>query len=405
MPIGSSRFRAVIGMTFIIMLGFGVVVPAISKFVEDFGGGPGGVGAVVLGFSITRLFGDFFAGPLLDRYGDRAITAIGAAIVGISSIAAGMSQSFAQLFVLRGLGGVGSAFFLGGLMAFIIGSVPPTERGRAMAIFQGSFGVGLLIGFPAGSALLSVVGARWPFHIYGIVLLVSVPLCLRALALQHAPAPPDVEAINENAPVSSMPSFQRLKPLLKSRAYRAALASSALLFLIGQAQFTLVPLFWRDILHQPLSGAGIPLAIYSLFGLLVITHSGRITDRLGRKSGLVPALLVTAIGTAAMGFSESWVVFMVLMALTGAAYGYIRPGPGAIVGDVSNEQTRAIAVSGYRIAGDIGAIIGPALAGVLARAGSFSAFRNAWVGIGAIAVVVFVLAVIAEETLPRRARV
>jgi MFS family permease len=58
-------------------------------------------------------------------------------------------------------------------------------------------------------------------------------------------------------------------------------------------------------------------------------------------------------------------------------------------------------VSGYRIAGDIGAIVGPILAGVLAQ---YVSFRAAFLVCGALAAVVCVTALAAEETLPATAR-
>lgn len=401
----SARFRAVIGMVLVIMIGFGIIVPALPTFTKKFGVGEAGVGLVVFAFSLTRLFGDLFAGSLIDRFGERAVTALGAAVVGVSSLAAGASKTFAQLVVLRGLGGFGSAFFLAGLMAYLIGTTPPDERGRAMSIFQGSFGMGFLIGPLIGGLMLAVAAPNVPLYVYGAMCLVCVPLCLRALGaervpaemLASAPALRESGAAGGDAPGPRIPSWRRLRPLLGNSAYRAALAASALIFLIGQAEFTLIPSFWHDTLHQDKVGSGIPFAIYAFFGLAVMWHAGALTDRKGRKFALVPALAVTAVGTALLGVSGNALVFLAFMALTGASNGYMRPGPSAVVGDVSTPTSRAAAVSGYRIAGDMGAIVGPLLAGVVAQ---YVSFRAAFYAIGGVGALVFVVAMISIETLP-----
>lgn len=403
----SGRFRAVISMALLIMVGFGIIIPALPVFAKKFGVGEAGVGVVIFAFSLTRLIGDLFAGSLIERFGERIMTAIGAAIVGLSSIAAGLATSYVQLVVLRGLGGFGSAFFLGGLFAYLIGVTPAEQRGRATSIFQASFGIGFLVGPPIGGILLAITGANVPFHVYGAVCLVCVPLCLRALGGERTPeaARADVglaegSAFIEEAPAAPhAPAWHRLKPLLRDPAYRAALAASALMFLIGQAQFTLVPDFWRGPLGQTKAGSGLPFAVSALFGLAVAWHAGALTDRRGRKATLIPALAITAIGTVAMGFGTSALVFIALMAVTGAAQGYIRPGPSAMVGDVSSNETRAIAVSGYRIAGDAGALIGPLVAGSLAQ---YVSFRMAFVAVGGFAAIALLFALAAQETLPPR---
>src|SRR5206468_759835 len=98
-------------------------------------------------------------------------------------------------------------------------------------------------------------------------------------------------------------------PLLRSRAYRAALAGSALTFLVSQAEFTLVPNYWSDHLHAGSAGSGLPFAASALFGLLIIFHAGIVTDRYGRKPALVWGMAGLAIGNAAIGFiTHSWML-------------------------------------------------------------------------------------------------
>jgi len=400
MELGSARFRAVIGMSLLIMIGFGLIVPSLPQFVRSLGAGEAGVGVVLFAFSLTRLLGDFVAGLLIDQLGERLVTAAGAAIVGLSSIAAGAARTFPQLVVLRGLGGFGSAFFLGGLMAYLVGTTLPAERGRAMGMFQASFGMGFLIGPAVGGVMIAFTPVNVPLYVYGVICLLCVPLVLRALGGEHIPAEALTEAPDvgeETVPASRIPSWSRVRPLLALSAYRAALAASALLFIVSAAQQTLLPNFWRDVLHQSKGSSGIPFAITALFGLAVIWHAGSLSDRRGRKFTLVPAVAVCAVAIGAAGLSHNAIVVVALMAVVGAATGYMRPGPSAMVADLATPETRGAAVSGYRIAGDVGALVGPILAGVMAQ---YVSFQAAFLAVGAFGVVVFVIVVLAEETLP-----
>jgi MFS family permease len=398
--LGSARFRWIIGMDLLIMIGFGLIIPALPTFVKSLGHREAAVAAVVFAFSLTRLLGDFFVGWMIDRWGERVVTAVGAVIVGLSSAGAGLSQSYGQLLVIRGLGGFGSSFFLGGLMAYLVATTPANERGRAMSIFQGSFGLALLIGPPLGGLLLAVTSPRAPFYAYGGALLLAVPLILRTLtpvrgraSLVDAPDLPTQEV-----PAPRVPTWKQLRPLIGSRAYRAALACGALLFLVGTAEFTILQPYWTDVLGQKAGTSGVPFTIAAVFGLVVIWHAGAITDRRGRRFALLPALAVSVAAYVLIGQTSSAIVVLALLAVTGLTTGYMRPGPSAMVADVSTPETRAAAVAGFRFAGDVGALIGP-IAGVIAQ---YASYAWAWASLGVVCAAVLVLVVGAEETHPER---
>lgn len=382
------------------MIGFGLIIPALPLFAKRFGVGETGVGLVITAFAVTRLIGDLFTGSLIDRYGERPITALGALIVGVSSIAAGAAETFTQLWMFRGIGGIGSAMFLGGLLAYLVGTTAPEERGRAMGIFQGSFGLGLLLGPLIGGLLIAVSSENVPLYVYGAVCLAAVPLILRALGPEHVPADaleqaPDLP-IGE-APLPRAPAWSRLRPLLANPTYRAALMATGWGFLVVSAMQTLLPVLWRDILGRSEGSVGLPFTASAIASLMVVWHAGSLSDRRGRKFALLPAIVVTGVALAVLGLSTTAVSVIVVMAVVGASSGYARPGPTAMVADVASNESRGVAVSGYRIAGDIGSLIGPVTAGAIAEHVSFSA---AFFVIASVSAVVLAMVWRAEETAP-----
>ena len=387
--IRSTEFRAVIGATLFIMLGFGLIVPALPQFAKALGVGDAGVSVILFGFALTRLGGDFFVGSLIERLGERTIPVTGAAIVGVSSLAAGASRTYWQLVVLRGMGGVGSALFLGGLTAYLVGTVLPQERGRAMSLFQGSVGIGFLLGPVFGGVIMAAAAPNTPFYVYGAVCLAFVPLCLRAMRR--------VAATERAAEVVGRPSWRALKPLLANSAYRAALGASAISFIVTAAPQTILPRYWTDTLHLSKASSGIPFFVEAAAGMLVIWHAGALSDRRGRKFVLAPALGVGVVAAVGLGVFGGTVALIAFLALIGLANGYSRPGPTAIIADVAAPHDRAVAVAGYRIAGDIGALIGPVLAGVLAQ---YVGYGAAWIGVAVCVAIVFFMTVGSVETMP-----
>src|SRR5207247_588501 len=88
----------------------------------------------------------------------------------------------------------------------------------------------------------------------------------------------------------------------------------------------------------------------------------------GRKFVLAPSMalgVVAALGLGIFGGTFALIGFLLVL---GVANGYSRPGPTAIIADVADPEVRAVAVAGYRIAGDLGALIGPVVAGTQVRA-------------------------------------
>ena len=98
-------------------------------------------------------------GRLVDRFGERIILATGIGIVAVSTGLAGLSQSYMQLLVLRGIGGVGSAMFTVSATALLFRVVDAANRGRATGLFQSGFLIGGLLGPLFGGFLTDVVAA------------------------------------------------------------------------------------------------------------------------------------------------------------------------------------------------------------------------------------------------------
>jgi MFS family permease len=404
MSISSARFRAIISVTLLIMFGFGMIVPTLPLFVKRFGLGEAGVGLLLTVFAAMRLGGDFVAGRLIDRHGEQRMVGIGVAIVGISSILAGAAPNYGLLVAFRGVGGIGSAFFLGALTAHLIATVPDSERGRAMGIFQGSIGVGLLLGPAVGGVIAAATSVNVPLYFYGGICLVATPLALRVIERHRKPSEalaeyePGAPMLEESPPPPAPPAWQALKPLMRDSAYRAALMATAAGFWVTSALQTLIPGFWVDVLARPKGAVGTPFTFFGLASLAVIWHGAKLSDRSGRKTALVPALGVMAVACAALGYASGPATLIVLIAVVGVGSGYARPGPTAIVADCAPENARGIAVSGYRTAGDIGALLGPILVGVFAQT---LGYRWAFGATGAFSAIAFAFAVVARETAPQ----
>jgi MFS family permease len=167
------EIRVVLAVTFVIMMGFGILSPVLPQYARSFGVDYSAVGWLISSFAIMRLVFDLVAGPLVNRYGERTMAMAGAVFVGVSSAAAAMAPSFAWLVIFRGAGGAGSSVFFAALMTYMFRTVPPERMGRVMGVFYGAFNLGIIAGQPIGGLAAATFGLASPLWLYAIACLLS----------------------------------------------------------------------------------------------------------------------------------------------------------------------------------------------------------------------------------------
>jgi len=348
-------------VAFFVMVGFGVVVPVLPVFVRGFGVGYVEIGAVVSAFAFMRLVSSPFCGWLINLAGERTILAIGIGIVALSSALVGLAQSYPQVLLLRGAGGIGSAMFSVSAMTLLLGSTPLGMRGRAVGFYQGGFLIGGMAG-PALGGVLSLVSLRAPFFFYAGTLAIAGLIGLFLLQ-RRTQAEPDAAA-PEPAP---------LREILRDTRYRAAcLANFAQGWAALGVRSALVPVLVVEVLHQKTAWTGIAFAIAAIAQTLMLAPAGTFVDTVGRRPAIVGAYAVGAAAMIAIPFAPGIWVLIVLLCLYGIAAAFMGTAPAAAVGDAAGARGgHPVAV--FSMFSDAGAIIGPLVAGLLVDAWSFPA--------------------------------
>jgi MFS family permease len=383
------EIRAAMLGTFVIMLGYGVLLPVLPNYARSFGVSLDAVGVLVAAFPLTRLILDPFVGRLIARYGERSMATVGAAGVGASTAFAAVAPTFPLLVVFRGLGGAGSALFFAALLSFLLRTIRSDRIGRVMGVYYASFNIGFIAGQPFGGPVARAFGLASPFWVYAALCFVAAWIFHRTIT----DGAPRAEGDTRRVSVWRLPW---------GRQFAAALVSNgAYLWLTGALFGLLLPLFAREGVGISLRDIGIPLAVATATEFAVLFPAGRASDQRGRRAVLVPALGAYAVLTATLGFADTPVTFIAALGALGVASGYAGVPPAPMLSDVTPEGMNGPAVAVFRFVGDLGFFLGPVVAGWAANRWGFGpAF--AITALPAVAALLLVLAV--PETLPAASR-
>ncbi|WP_110205026.1 MFS transporter [Nocardioides daejeonensis] len=376
-----------VAAAFVIAIGYGLVSPVLPAYARSFDVGVAAASVVVSAFAFFRLVFAPAGGALVARLGERPVYLSGLLIVAASSLATAFAQSYAQLLILRGLGGIGSTMFTVSAMALLVRLAPPSIRGRVSSAYASAFLIGGMIG-PLAGGVLAEFGLRVPFVVYaGALVVAAVVVGVRLSGARLRPS----ETGLAGPPM-------RLAEALGSSTYRAALASS---FANGWCNFgvrvAVLPQFAVAI-HDDTWVAGVALACAAVGTAITLQFSGRLADTVGRRPMVVAGLVVTAVGLGVIGLVTGLAELLVLSAFSGVGAGLLNPAQQAAVADVvGQERSGGKVLATFQMASDAGAIGGPILIGVIAdQVGYDWAFAMT----GAISLLAVLPWLTARETAP-----
>jgi MFS family permease len=342
---------------FLIALGFGLVAPVLPQFARTFGVGNTEASVIVAIFAFMRLVFAPAGGSLIGKLGERPVYVAGLLIVAGSTAACAFAQDYWQLLLFRGLGGAGSVMFTVASMALVIRLAPPEARGRVSGAYASAFLVGNVCG-PIVGGLLAGFGLRIPFLAYAAALIVAALVVQTQLSHQR----------RGSADAQQRAPEMNFGQALATGAYRAALTSS---FANGWGTFGVrmatVPLLAAAVFGAGPEAAGLALAVFAAGNAAALTFSGRLADSMGRRPLMIAGLLVAGSATAAIGFADQLGWFLAASAVAGVGSGLFGPAQQAAVADViGNERSGGKVLAVYQMVSDVGAIVGPIVAGLLA---------------------------------------
>lgn len=330
---------------------YAALTPLLPHFAHTLHLSKAGAGVLVAADGAGALVGGLPGGAVAARLGPRRAVLAGLALMGLASLGFAFAPSFWPLATARFLQGCASGFTWSGAFAWLLAAAPRERRGELIGTALGAAVFGALFG-PVVGAVAAALGRATVF-----TALAGLAVVLVAWTLRLDPTP------------SQAPSVSAIGRALRNSRFAAGLALMALPSLLFGVLSTLAPLRLSDagwgataIGAVWLVGAGFETALSPI--------AGRVLDRRGFVLPVQAALAAAAFLSIGLAFSPRPLAYVPLLIGACAAYGVMFTPAFALIADGAERVglPQGMAFGLMNAAWASGALIGPAVAGVVADA-------------------------------------
>jgi multidrug resistance protein len=174
------RLLPILGITFIDILGFSILIPLMPFFVQHFGAPPIAVGLLFTAFAGCQFLAGPVWGNVSDRIGRKAVLIVSqiGATIGWTMLA--FAPNLGIVFVARIIEGI-SGGNISVTQAYVSDLVEPAKRAQAFAYIGAAFSAGLIFGPAAGGWLAGHYGFRIPFLLAAALQLLTLLVTIAVL--------------------------------------------------------------------------------------------------------------------------------------------------------------------------------------------------------------------------------
>ena len=293
-------------------------------------------------------------GYLADRFNEPKIICAGVMIWSVAAIGSGLAPTFAFLFFVRGMVGIGEAAYAPAAQSLISDSFSREHRALAQSIFAS----GMILGGISGLALGGIMGARhgWQ-HAFIIVGVLGIIPGLSALKLKEPARRPRSEVVP-------------LRQLLRVPAFVAMIVAGICITFASVSFVTWGIDYATNYKGFSLREAALSLAVIALLSSVLGALCGGFFADLAQKRFVFGRVMVMACAfliaapflLLAIQSDEKWVVlagFFVAMFFMSWYHGPTT----AVLHDLTPQRAHATAVGLYMFATQLFGALGPLLIG------------------------------------------
>lgn len=343
---------------FITMSGIGLIIPIMPEYLASFGVAGQALGFLIAMFSFSQFVFSPIAGDLSDKHGRKNLIIVGLLIFGLSQAAFGLSTHLWMLYAARFVSGIGAAFLVPPMMAFVADITTVKERGRGMGLLGASMSLGFMIG-PAIGGFLSKISLVFPFFF-------ATGTALAAAIISYFVLPNPAPAATEQTAVQRKREnlFQQLKRSTKTSYFVMFIVMFVFSFGLANFQATISLYVDHKYAYTP-SQIAVIITVGGFVGVIAQTFIiNPLFKRFGEMRVIHVNLVIAALAMLGILFVNTFTTILLVATIFFTATALLRPAVNTLVSKLAgNEQGFAAGmITAYM---SLGNMIGPALAGIL----------------------------------------
>jgi MFS family permease len=323
----------------------------IPSYVLNLGGSEADIGLVLSAFAFMALLSRPFVGRMVDVLGRKSVALAGCLVFALAPLLYTVAASAPQLVLIRMFHGLGISFFGTAGTTWVADIVPANRRAEAMGIYSNASQIAIAIAPLLGAAIVASAGVRPMFVVSSFVGFVGLALVFLARTQHKADRLPSGGG-GFRVALGRRDVLSMTFALMTAAATWGVLMSFLPIY-TAQRQAGQAPLFFT---------------VYAVCSVVLRLVIGPMSDRLGRRVVVAPAIGLMAITMLAFVALSSPLMLYVLAAAYAVSFGIIYPTLSAFLVDVVPANVRGSAIGVFTAGFDLGIMIGSYLGGLVAEA-------------------------------------
>ncbi|MFO7895063.1 MAG: MFS transporter [Longimicrobiales bacterium] len=361
----TSRLAILFVTVLVDMIGFGIVLPLLPYYAEEFGASPLDVTLLIASFSAMQFIAVPIWGRVSDRLGRRPFIIAGLFASAVSYLIFGLATSLLILFVSRiAAGAAGGTISVA--QAYVADTTGPEDRAHGMGMLGAASGLGILIG-PAIGGYFSQFGYAVPGFIAAGLCVVNGGAAI--FFLPESPRQPDGQRTTGVAQTAQAASLKRWVGTLTSYPFGLLLLVYFLSIMSFTAMTSVLALFAERAHDMDALDMGI---VFSTAGATTVVVRGLIVGWLARRFGerrIVQAgTLVLSVSLLTIPLVPNALVMFAIVPLWALATGLTFPSLASLVSQETDTDSQGAMLGGQQVVGGIGRVLGPVWAGAVFEA-------------------------------------
>jgi len=365
---GLSPIFVIILTVFIDITGYGIIIPLLPFYADEFQAGPAALGILIASFAIMQFFFSPLLGKASDKIGRKPILLLSLLLSFIGFTIFSFANSYLMLLFSRIIAGIATERAVA--QAYIADVTDHKNRTKELGKIGAALGAGFIIG-PALGGALSTYGYSVPGYAAMILTLLNILSVILFL--------PEPQREKEKTAENADRSLGYLRGLLDSLRKPLLGPTLVILFIVTVA-FSTIPVIVPLLSIDYFNFSSLELSfVFIYIGIVQIVMQGFLINALSKRLGdekliaIGPILMAT--GTILMPSFQNVIIFFLGNSLLAAGFGLINTSiPSFLSKRIAiNEQGSILGIASS--VASIANIPGPLIIGfIYAFAGSFIPF-------------------------------